>query len=232
MARNYGSANNHGFYTAETYPYVKAEHEYVIGIFGGSVAMQIAGAGKVLAARLQPTLRDRGFDKVTVLPFAAGGWRQPQSFYALVYYLDSIDMAILLDGFNEMVTLSAAQLHGYPTRFPMQNIFAPLASDSQSPYVSAALGKLALAHDVARRATEELNASLLRHSMLAHLVWRGLAASYTQYTSRLRGDLGVATSETWSDLEPEGDAEPRIESYVRMYTSSGAIRVDQRPRRA
>lgn len=113
MFRSYGLANNHGFYTDKAYPYVKADHEYVIGIFGGSVAMQIAGGGEALAARLRPGLRARGFDKVTVLPFAAGGWRQPQSFYALVYYLDSIDMAILVDGFNDMVTLSAAQLHAY-----------------------------------------------------------------------------------------------------------------------
>ena len=168
--------------------------------------------------RLRPGLRARGFDKVTVLPFAAGGWRQPQSFYALVYYLDSIDMAILVDGFNDMVTLSAAQLHAYPVRFPMQSIFAPLASDNQAAYaVATTYGKLALAHEVARRATGWLNASLLRHSMLAHLAWRQLAAGYTQYTTRLRGDSGAVSSEEWSGLEPEGNPEAKIEDYVHMY---------------
>src|SRR5882672_5661662 len=115
-------------------------------------------------------------------------------------------MAILLDGFNETVTLSAGQLQGYPARFPLQGIFAPLASESQSPYESATLGKLAIVRDVARRGTTWLNASFLRRSMLAHLGWRALVARYTQYTAGLRNDVNAATSEEWSGIESDGDA--------------------------
>ncbi len=73
MFRNYGLANNDGFYTDKRYPYAKAPGEYVIGIFGGSVAMQIVADGAALAARLREPLRERGFDTVTVLPFAISG---------------------------------------------------------------------------------------------------------------------------------------------------------------
>ncbi len=219
MFRNFGLANNHGFYTDKRYPYVKGPREYVIGIFGGSVAMQIAGGGATLATRLRPALRERGFDDVTVLPFAAGGWRQPQSFNALVYYLDSIDMAILVDGFNDTVTLSPEQVRAYPARFPMQNIFAPLASDSQSSCATATAGKLAVAHRLMRRVTESLDASPFRNSILAHVAWRGVAAMYGRYVARLRAELEAPTADEWSGMEPNDDTERTIDAYLRLYAN-------------
>jgi hypothetical protein len=57
--RGFGPANNAGFYTDATYPYVRHGREFVIGVFGGSVAMQAAGAGDVLVAGLGPAPRAR-----------------------------------------------------------------------------------------------------------------------------------------------------------------------------
>ncbi len=214
--RGVGPANNDGFYTDATYPYVHQGREFVIGVFGGSVAMQVAAARDVLVAELAPVLRARGYDRVTVLPFAVGAWRQPQIFNALAYYVDSIDMAIEVDGFNEAIQLIPAQLATYPASYPASDVFRPLATAATSPYETARLGEALLANETAARVTRALDASVLRRSMLAHLVWRALAGAYRTAVARLRvADAGAAADE-WRDVEP-GDVADRIARYLRLY---------------
>jgi len=222
LFRDANHANNQGFPTDQTYPYVKHSREFVIGIFGGSVAMQVSANSDILVERLGPAIRKRGYDTVTVLPFAVGGWRQPQSFFALTYYLDSIDTAILVDGFNEAIQLVPEHLYTYPARFPASDIFLPLASTATSPYEIAELGKLALAHEAAVRVTNALNTSLLRRSLLAHLLWRVAATRYLAYVSKLRTDHETAAQDDWRGIErvrDDRDVEQSIESYLRYYAS-------------
>ncbi len=154
-----------------------------------------------------------------MLPFAAGGWRQPQSFNALVYYLDSIDMAILVDGFNETVTLFPERARTYPAGFPMQDIFGALASDTQSTYVTAAAGELTVAHRLMRGVTESLDASPLRNSIVAHMTWRGVAAAYGRYIDGLRAELDAPIANEWSGLDADDDAERKSDAYLRLYAN-------------
>lgn len=95
-------ANNHGFIVDHDYPYRKGPGECVIGIFGGSVAMQVVAEADGLREVLRPAFGAR-CGKITVLPFASGGWRQPQTFYAFAYYAENLDLAIVLDGYNDVV---------------------------------------------------------------------------------------------------------------------------------
>lgn len=213
--RGVAPANNNGFYADVSYPYVRRARELVVGVFGGSVAMQVAAAGDALAAGLAPAVRARGYDGVKVLSFAVGAWRQPQIFNALVYYLDTVDLVIELDGFNETIQLIPAQLRAYPAAFPASDVFRPLASAATSPYETARLGKTLLAHESAAHVTRALDASVLRRSMFAHLVWRAYADRYRATVAALRVSADPAADE-WGDVEP-GEASDRIERYFRLY---------------
>src|SRR5262249_25025248 len=124
--------NNQGFFAAASYPYHKAPDEFVIALFGGSVAGQLPAVKSLLLDRLTPALRARGFTKVTLIPFALGGWRQPQSFFALVYFLPSFDMAVTLDGFNEVIHTGEDELAVFPASFPFSSIYGPLAHHAGS----------------------------------------------------------------------------------------------------
>lgn len=96
--------NNHGFLARVDYPYVKAADEFVVGVFGGSVAVQFSlTAHHVLSEALEVAgvLKGR---KLVLLDFAHGGAKQPQQATALAYFLalgQRFDYVITLDGFNE-----------------------------------------------------------------------------------------------------------------------------------
>ena len=78
-----GSHNNLGFLSAHDYPYQAADDEFVVGIFGGSVALQV-GSSPITRRNFESTLlkevERKGYRRVTVLCFALGAYRQPQTF--------------------------------------------------------------------------------------------------------------------------------------------------------
>jgi hypothetical protein len=98
--------NNHGFVSVYDYPFVRTkENQYIIGIFGGSIAEVFSVAGK---DKLIETLQQNDFfaDKeIIVLNFAKGGYKQPQQFLIVAYFLlikQDFDTVINIDGFNEI----------------------------------------------------------------------------------------------------------------------------------
>lgn len=100
--------NNYGFVSPHDYPYARrSPEEYVVGIFGGSVAAELAtfeAEHGVLAPLLAETL-GRSAGEVTVLSFAQGGFKQPQQLLAYDYFRalgQEFDLVVNLDGFNEV----------------------------------------------------------------------------------------------------------------------------------
>lgn len=94
-------ANNHGFPSPVDYPYAAKGDEFIVGIFGGSVAHSFAMQASTLFSELLSKQNGR---KVVVLNFAAGGHKQPQQLTALAYFLSigqRFDLIINIDGFNE-----------------------------------------------------------------------------------------------------------------------------------
>lgn len=100
-------ANNYGFFAVEDYPYVPAgqKDEYLIGVFGGSVAQWFAlQAAERLGERLQESDLLRG-RSLRVLSFAQGAFKQPQQLHTLAYFLalgQRFDFVINIDGLNEV----------------------------------------------------------------------------------------------------------------------------------
>ncbi len=219
LFRDADGANNHGFPTRHPYPHIKQSDEYVIGIFGGSVAQQVVQNPEALRRRLTPALRQAGAQRLTFLPFAMGGWRQPQSTFALLYYLDSLDLVIFLDGFNEVVHLAPDELAQHPTRFPFAEVYSPLIAAGDSPYAAAAAGRLELATHAIAWTTRLSDQLPLRYSLGAHLVWRTITAQYTRYANEVRAEIERLSAQDWRGIEaPLGDATARAADYLRFYS--------------
>lgn len=224
-------ANNHGFFSgAGDFPYEKRPHEYVIGVFGGSVGMQACEGRRWLIDGLRPALNAKAYREATVLCFAVGAWRQPQSFIALVHYLPMIDLAIQLDGFNEVVQTSDAQLRTYPASFPWSDVYGQMVRQAASADETLRVAELVRAHRGAARFTRMVSASPLRHSRLAHLVWRACAARYRDHVVALRAQARDAIRDDWSGIEPVADEaalpvkrDAYLDYYVRLVRSADLL---------
>lgn len=100
--------NNHGFRSPRDYPRPRAPGEFLVGIFGGSVASHLAlheAEHGVIARELAEAGNVDPAD-IVVLDFAQGGFKQPQQVQVLSYFLavgQELDAVVAVDGFNEVV---------------------------------------------------------------------------------------------------------------------------------
>ncbi|MED5262933.1 MAG: hypothetical protein VX574_11115 [Myxococcota bacterium] len=119
--------NSHGYLSSiDDYRDVATE-SFVVGIFGGSVAAQVAVfAGDTLSKALEeayPDLRGR----IVILNFSSGGYRQPQQLYALTEALllgIPIDLVLNIDGLNEVAFGFRNALNGYHPFIPEKSRYA------------------------------------------------------------------------------------------------------------
>lgn len=100
--------NKHGFFSLYEYPFIKTnKKQFIIGVFGGSVANNFAVneyVSQMFSKKLQsyPEFADR---EIVVLNFGNGGYKQPQQLLVLNYFLalgQELDLVINIDGFNEV----------------------------------------------------------------------------------------------------------------------------------
>lgn len=217
--RGHDGANNQGFMTGGIdFPYRKAPREFVIGVFGGSVAMQTTGRAELITAPIEQQLAAKGYERVTLLSFGVGGWRQPQTYHALVHLLPMIDMAINLDGFNEAIQLGAAQQNGYPAAFPPSDIYGALSSRADDVYLRSQQARLVVLNEAMVYLTGFFDAWPYRKSVFLHLVWRVLAAQHARIAARLRSRSSESTAGDWRGIDPvQGSVADWVESYHRLY---------------
>lgn len=113
--------NSAGFKSQYEFPFSKKESQFVIGIFGGSVALSLAeyilndpkqNFVTTLKKRI-PQLKDK---EIIILNFAVAAYKQPQQFYVASQYASSIDLSLNLDGFNEIYLPSPGSQ--FPYHFP------------------------------------------------------------------------------------------------------------------
>lgn len=109
--------NNHGFYRFPEAlgdaprllgapPQVVEEDRFRVGVFGGSVAFVFSFAGAdALARELAAAGVVEDAERVEVVSYALGGYKQPQQLLTLVWVLslgERLDAVVNLDGFNEV----------------------------------------------------------------------------------------------------------------------------------
>lgn len=97
--------NSSGFTSDYEYPYSKKTNDFVIGIFGGSVAHGLpifSIEGDEVVKRLKNKVKNLKDKNIIFLNFAAGAMKQPQQFSIFSHYADTLDLSINLDGYNEI----------------------------------------------------------------------------------------------------------------------------------
>ena len=114
--------NNVGFGAKQQFPYTRAnDRQYLVGIFGGSVAQAFCDRG---TARLSAALkRDADFATREIVPlcFSHEGYKQPQQLIVLAYFLSlgqQYDLVINIDGFNEVAIGSRNHERGRDVSMP------------------------------------------------------------------------------------------------------------------
>jgi hypothetical protein len=121
--------NNYGYQSAADYPLQDYDQEYLIGIFGGSVASSFALTGQQsLIKNLQKHPLFKG-KNIRVLNFSQPGYKQPQQLIALIYFLalgQNFDIIITLDGFNEVALGAKNHELGRHIAMPSMSHLIPL----------------------------------------------------------------------------------------------------------
>jgi hypothetical protein len=114
--------NNIGFGSKQAFPYTRGNgRQYLVGIFGGSVAQAFCDRGTPhLAAVLK---RDPAFATREIVPlcFSHEGYKQPQQLLVLAYFLSlgqQYDLVINIDGFNEVALGSRSDERGRDISMP------------------------------------------------------------------------------------------------------------------
>ncbi len=154
-----------------------------IAIFGGSVAANFVRNGRAqrLAERLTATEPFRG-KRLRVVLAGLGGYKQPQALMALEYLLAlgaRIDVALLLDGFNDVVLPMHDNLpNGVFPIFP--RMWDARVRDLPSQPLQVALGRLALDRERRRDLAIRFAGFPLRFSRAAELAWFFLDARLTR----------------------------------------------------
>lgn len=126
------ATNNFGFVSAHDYPYVKSQsNEFIVGIFGGSVGLWFCELG---ANQLVEDLKRHEFFRnrqLVPLCFSHEGYKQPQQLLVLSYFLSigqQFDLAINIDGFNEVALGSLNDRHGLDISMPSVMHLEPLVN--------------------------------------------------------------------------------------------------------
>lgn len=143
--------NKSGFYTPLQYPFAKtSKNQFIIGIFGGSVANNLAvdEYESTMLSRKLKTYPEFANKEIILLNFANGGYKQPQQLLILNYFLavgQEFDMVVNIDGFNEVALSNLnnkSQLDlGMPSVQHVQAL-TDLANDNLSPEAMAAIVKI------------------------------------------------------------------------------------------
>ncbi|EGK85673.1 hypothetical protein D0A34_20755 [Microcoleus vaginatus PCC 9802] len=140
--------NKHGFFSLYEYPFVKTnKKQFIIGVFGGSVANNFAVdeyKNQILSKKLQsyPEFADR---EIVVLNFGNGGYKQPQQLLILNYFLalgQELDLVINIDGFNEVALSNLNNKARVEIGMPSVQHIQPLtglASNNVSPEVMSSI---------------------------------------------------------------------------------------------
>ena len=184
--------DDQGFFITPSSPNQSSDRPFVIGVFGGSVAnMLVFHESEFLADRIAQIHNAAGTD-IRVRTFAMGGYKQPQQIMVLAWLLargETLDVAINLDGFNEVALPVATNLQagvhpfypwGWQRRISTVNDMKTQTTEGEITYLNNLRGRRA-------RAFAE---SWVSWSPTAHLSWRVLDRR-----------LGARTAELYQDLQ-------------------------------
>lgn len=142
--------------------------DIVVGLFGGSLAGQVAGNVTDIEKMLAPLFPGK---RVAFLSFALPGHAMPQAYFIYAYFREVVNVAIFLDGLNEIWNPVVNNQSGVPPVFAKAAHYRALSAGDPRPRI---------VHERLARYTRASLWAAWRRSALAHLAW----AAYRQYAMR------------------------------------------------
>lgn len=178
--------NNYGFSEYQNFPYLKRSDEFVIGIFGGSVAESLAN--QMSGSTKLKSLDAHFGKKIVILNMALSAGKQPQQYFISSYFSNTIDLAINLDGLNEITSTNYPQRPlGHPEILSGQLINND--KNLQKVYFNRLLGKIILNFG------EITKNSILKHSNTLFVVYKYLVRYKEKNKNDLFGEDAISNTE-------------------------------------
>jgi hypothetical protein len=214
--------NNAGLISDKTYPYESDRETLAVGVFGGSVAGNIFfHIDKVRRSQLEelllPRIREKGYESVEFLNFTLGGYKQPIDLFNFIYYLDTVDMAIFIGGFNEIHQFGTnVANHEFPADFPKWKYWRVLGEGNFSPDELRLVAQLTRNRDRQNAVTAFASAPVLKHSMFVHMVWRAATAVMMKTVTELRAELDeeAANERVYPQIADSEDLEQIFSAFL------------------
>ena len=194
--------NRQGFFSLYEYPFVKTnKNQFIVGVFGGSVANNFAldeYVNQKLSKKLN-TYPEFANKEIIVLNFGNGGYKQPQQLLILNYFLalgQELDLVLNIDGFNEVALSNLnnkAQVElGMPSVQHIQPLTG-LANNNLSPEVMSSIVQISENKKQLKEAIDKLpTCQLALCHAVTSLQVRQLVNSYQQAVAKY--DIQVKNS--------------------------------------
>lgn len=194
--------NRQGFFSLYEYPFFKTnKNQFIVGIFGGSVANNFA-VDEYINQRLSKKLKaypEFANKEIIVLNFGNGGYKQPQQLLILNYFLalgQELDLVLNIDGFNEVALSNLnnkAQVElGMPSVQHLQPLTG-LANNNLSPEVMSSIVQISKNKKQLKEAIDKLpTCQLALCHAVTSLQVRQLVNSYQQAVAKY--DIQVKNS--------------------------------------
>lgn len=158
--------NNYGFLDNYDFPYKKKENQKVIGIFGGSTAMHWAEWMKSTG------FFSERYPNIVLLNLAVSGMKQPQQFHVASHFMDTIDIALFYDGWNETLPLACPDEPDLPQHYRILT----------SPSISKEAQNLVIIGKTLQAYSSLVSSSWLKESHFLQLIWQTLNFIATEKT--------------------------------------------------
>jgi len=198
--------NKQGFFSLYEYPFIKAnKNQFIVGVFGGSVANNFA-VDEYVTRRFSNKLKtypEFANKEIIVLNFGNGGYKQPQQLLILNYFLalgQEFDLILNIDGFNEVALSNLnnkAQVEvGMPSVQHLQPLTG-LANHNLSPEVMSSIVKISENKKQLKEAVDKLpTCQLALCHAVTSLQVRQLVNSYQQAVVKYDRQVKNSNSDT------------------------------------
>ncbi len=182
-----------------------AADEFVVGLFGGSVANNVGRAWSALSAPLRdrPDLRGR---KLRFISTGTPGHKQPQQLYLMSYLLLGgyrFDVVVNLDGYNEITAGFHNVQQGRNPNYPYY--WHDLLTDVRDSRQVSLMGKLLVLREDRRTLAARMSDSpVLDHSAVAAVMWHAWDTWLADGVARTQGQLAALHTRGHRDFVQRG----------------------------
>ncbi|MBO6783699.1 MAG: hypothetical protein JJ899_10580 [Alphaproteobacteria bacterium] len=157
--------NRQGFLSDVGFPLAASEDDFVVGVFGGSVASNFwshNSAHGVFQTALRDAVGDLEGRRIVLLNFAKEAYRQPQQLAVLNYFAVSgqrFDLVLNIEGYNEITGGWANSINGVDMAMPVASLLFEFAQLTGADGLGAASANALTVRNLQARATEQTLAS-------------------------------------------------------------------------